>query len=223
MAELSHQSELEPASSVEDGLLRAFPILAHANAANAITSTSIALGIGASLLVIEGYLLPALMLGPLTIICDTLDGYVARRTKSSSEFGAQLDSFADAISFGVLPAMLGYGLGMKGLLEIFLVWFVLGSVWRLARFGLVGLRTNASGRECFEGMPTTLMASLFYILVPIVLRLPNFAGTALLAAFFVTGPLLMNSSLLIPKRGLGFKLLLPLGPISMYATWVYFM
>ena len=46
----------------------------------------------------------------LAMIFDGLDGMVARLTKTTSEFGAQLDSFADAITFGIAPAILAKAL-----------------------------------------------------------------------------------------------------------------
>lgn len=217
MAELTHSND----SEVRGGPRHAFPILAHANAANLITSTSIALGIAAALLAFEGHLLPAFILAPITIVCDTLDGYVARRTGTSSPFGAQLDSLADALSFGVLPAMLGYSLGMKGPLTLLLIWYALCACWRLARFNLVGMRTNAAGVECFEGFPTTFMGGMLYIITPIVIRIPHPASTALLSAYFLVGGLLMNSGLLIPKRSRATRVLLLLGPIATAATCLH--
>ena len=50
---------------------------------------------------------------PLALICDVLDGYVARANKGrQSVLGADLDSLADVISFGVAPAVLGFTLGL---------------------------------------------------------------------------------------------------------------
>jgi CDP-diacylglycerol--serine O-phosphatidyltransferase len=50
----------------------------------------------------------AVLIG-IAMILDTLDGFVARLTKTSSAFGVQLDSLADVVSFGVAPAILGCG------------------------------------------------------------------------------------------------------------------
>jgi CDP-diacylglycerol--serine O-phosphatidyltransferase len=77
---------------------------------------------------------------------DTLDGRVARLTKTQSALGVQLDSLADVISFGVAPACLLYrwslqSLGAVGLLACFA--FVSCGVLRLARFNV--LSTNDAG------------------------------------------------------------------------------
>ncbi len=54
----------------------------------------------------------AIVLLPLALVCDVLDGYVARlNPRRQSVLGADLDSLADVISFGVGPAVLGYTLG----------------------------------------------------------------------------------------------------------------
>ncbi len=56
----------------------------------------------------------AILLLPLALVCDVLDGYVARLNRTRpSLLGADLDSLADVISFGVAPAVLGYTLGLR--------------------------------------------------------------------------------------------------------------
>lgn len=74
-----------------------------------------------------------------SIFFDTLDGKVARLTNTSTRFGMELDSLADAISFGAAPAVLMYGfalnnLGIAGLLASFV--FLCGTLLRLARFNI---------------------------------------------------------------------------------------
>jgi CDP-diacylglycerol--serine O-phosphatidyltransferase len=60
-------------------------------------------------------LLAATALIPLALVLDVLDGRVARARRRHSAMGRELDSLADVISFGVAPAVIGYGSGMKGL------------------------------------------------------------------------------------------------------------
>lgn len=86
-------------------------------------------------------------------VFDTVDGALARLTKTSSNFGIQYDSLADAISFGLAPSYLAYmvffrGWGTIGLLISFLP-LVFGSI-RLARFNI---RQNGVKKEYFEGLP----------------------------------------------------------------------
>jgi len=100
----------------------------------------------------------AISLLPLALLFDALDGYVARlhRTRPSL-LGADLDSLADVISFGVAPAALGYTLGLRGGWDVVcLVYFVVCGVSRLARFNVTSstLTDSATGKvRYFEGTP----------------------------------------------------------------------
>ena len=100
----------------------------------------------------------AFVLLPLALGCDYLDGYVARRDKArQSLLGADLDSLADVISFGVAPAVLGFTLGLRGGWDIVcLTYFVVCGVSRLARFNVTAaaLSDSSTGKvKYFEGTP----------------------------------------------------------------------
>ncbi|NTV47409.1 MAG: CDP-diacylglycerol--serine O-phosphatidyltransferase [Chlorobiales bacterium] len=95
----------------------------------------------------------------IAAIFDTIDGFVARLANASSEFGVELDSLSDLVSFGAAPSFLAYqfglssfgmvtGLGLSSLLMI-------GSGLRLARFNvqLVGF-----SKDYFSGLPTPSQA-----------------------------------------------------------------
>ena len=84
------------------------------------------------------FLWTAFLLLPLALIFDVLDGYVARlNRKRQSVLGADLDSLADVISFGVAPAVLGFTLGLRGGWDmLILTYFVVCGVSRLARFNV---------------------------------------------------------------------------------------
>jgi CDP-diacylglycerol--serine O-phosphatidyltransferase len=84
------------------------------------------------------FLWTAFLLLPLALVCDVLDGYVARlNRKRQSVLGADLDSLADVISFGVAPAVLGFTLGLRGGWDmLILAYFVVCGVSRLARFNV---------------------------------------------------------------------------------------
>jgi CDP-diacylglycerol--serine O-phosphatidyltransferase len=90
------------------------------------------------------------------LVFDVLDGRVARWRRQSSAMGRELDSLADVISFGVAPAMIGYGCGMQGLYDrIVLGYFVACGVSRLARYNVTAEElSGASGKvQYFEGTP----------------------------------------------------------------------
>jgi CDP-diacylglycerol--serine O-phosphatidyltransferase len=92
----------------------------------------------------------------LALIFDILDGRVARWRQKASAMGRELDSLSDVISFGVAPAVVGYGFGMQGLYDrVILVYFVACGVSRLARYNVtVETMSEGSGKvKYFEGTP----------------------------------------------------------------------
>lgn len=121
------------------------------------------------------FLWTAFVLLPLALACDVLDGYVARLNKGrQSVLGADLDSLADVISFGVAPAVLGFTLGLRGGWDmLILTYFVVCGVSRLARFNVtaVSLADATTGKvKYFEGTPiptsiliVALLAAAFYL------------------------------------------------------------
>jgi CDP-diacylglycerol--serine O-phosphatidyltransferase len=89
-------------------------------------------------------------------VFDVLDGRVARWRQKTSAMGRELDSLADLISFGVAPAVIGYGCGMQGLYDrIVLVCFVACGVSRLARYNITAEALSEGGDKVkyFEGTP----------------------------------------------------------------------
>ena len=108
----------------------------------------------------------ACLLIVLALIFDVLDGYVARLDRRrQSRLGADLDSLADVISFGVAPAVLGYTLGLRGGWDMLcLTYFVVCGVSRLARFNVTSadLSDTATGKvKYFEGTP--IPTSIFIV------------------------------------------------------------
>ena len=100
---------------------------------------------------------------------DGFDGRVARLTRTQSQFGVELDSLADVISFGVVPAMLVYKwalapLGLVGLLVSF--GFTACGALRLARFNVLAHSTDHSGGgRFFVGLPIPLAAGMIVSMV----------------------------------------------------------
>lgn len=111
----------------------------------------------------------AFVLPVVALIMDTLDGYVARLDAGrTSRLGADLDSLADIVSFGVAPAVLGYTLGLRGLWDVVLLtYFVCCGMSRLARFNVTApALTNATTGKVryFEGTPIPTSILLVMIL-----------------------------------------------------------
>ena len=110
----------------------------------------------------------AFLLLPTALVLDVLDGYLARASRRPSPLGADLDSLADVISFGVAPAVLGFTLGLRGGWDILcLTYFVVCGVSRLARFNATAAAlTDASTGKVryFEGTPIPTSVVLVVLL-----------------------------------------------------------
>jgi CDP-diacylglycerol--serine O-phosphatidyltransferase len=111
-------------------------------------------------------------------LLDGIDGRVARLLKASSRFGAELDSLADFVNFGVAPAFLvfNWGLGsLKSLGWICVMIFALASALRLARFNVASDEDNPRWQKAyFIGMPTP--AAAIVVLLPVFIEHLGFEG-----------------------------------------------
>lgn len=113
----------------------------------------------------------------LAFVCDSLDGRVARAMGTHSEFGKELDSLADIISFGIAPACLAFAWGIHAAaaanapegIHLAKAGWVVGFFyvaccgWRLARFNIQGM--SSTDKRYFAGMPTPLAASMLASIV----------------------------------------------------------
>jgi len=130
---------------------------------------------------------------PLAAALDYFDGRVARWRQESSLLGAQLDSLADLISFGVAPAVLAYGVGMRTELDAAaLVYFVLCGLSRLARYNATAdAMSDASGKvKHFEGTP--IPTSLVLVLMIAALLGNDMIDTGLPFGLWTLGPLALH-------------------------------
>jgi CDP-diacylglycerol--serine O-phosphatidyltransferase len=130
----------------------------------------------------------------LATVLDRMDGDLARRLGVSSEFGKELDSLADLVSFGVAPAILAYAsvldetLGIAGLI-IALTFITCGAI-RLARFNVLNITDH------FVGVPITVAGGLMAIAILLVNYLPFWV----VALFMVSLSGLMVCNLKVKKR-----------------------
>jgi CDP-diacylglycerol--serine O-phosphatidyltransferase len=102
----------------------------------------------------------AVLIG-VAMIVDTLDGFFARLTHTQSAFGAELDSLADVVSFGVAPAILAFtwglwSLGRLGWAAGFI--YVAAAAMRLARFNIQS--GSPADKRYFAGLPSPAAASV---------------------------------------------------------------
>ena len=142
---------------------------------NILTLGGVCLGISSIKFSIDGNFNLAVTLILLAAILDALDGRVARLIKGTSEFGKELDSLTDFVSFGIAPVLILYfwELNTYGKLgwAIALIYSVC-CVLRLARFNLTKINNQHSWKNnFFEGVPSP--AGGLLILTPLIYDLTN--------------------------------------------------
>ena len=143
---------------------------------NMITLGNAVCGFAALVKIGHGDFLAAAWLILLAMVFDAFDGKVARLTKQTSAFGAQLDSLSDAISFGVAPALL-VALMMDEVIGpapashvlpkavwFFCLAFALCAILRLARFNVAESK-GEEDHQIFHGLPSPAAAGLVASLV----------------------------------------------------------
>ena len=145
---------------------------------NSFTALSLLLGLGSIVTTQIGDLEFAAWLIVWCGLLDTMDGLAARLLKATSDFGAEFDSMADLVSFGVAPGVLVFNAGLQlggvevesGQFWVLLLAcgvFVLAGAMRLARFNL---GTGQPGKGWFTGVPITaagggLLSSMVLVLL----------------------------------------------------------
>ncbi len=142
---------------------------------NIITLGGVCLGISSIKFSIDGNFNLAVTLILLAAILDALDGRVARLIKGTSDFGKELDSLTDFVSFGIAPVLILYfwELNKYGKLgwAISLIYSVC-CVLRLARFNLTKIDDQQSWKSnFFEGVPAP--AGGILILTPLIYELTD--------------------------------------------------
>lgn len=125
-----------------------------------VTSLNMVCGVCASVMAMHGRIEVAVVLIILGSIFDFCDGFVARLLNASSEFGKQMDSLSDLITFGLAPSLIMYNFVVSnGIFTEYVALFVLliavFSGLRLAKFNIDPEQTTE-----FKGMPTPASALL---------------------------------------------------------------
>src|SRR6266851_127581 len=154
------------------------PIPVRTLVPNLITLLALCAGLTAVRLAIEGKLEFALAAIVLAAVLDGIDGRIARLIKGTSRFGAELDSLADFVNFGVAPALILYFWGLHELKSagwIAALTFAICAALRLARFNVMIEDPNrpAWASNFFTGIPAP--AGAITVLLPIYL---NFLGVS---------------------------------------------
>jgi CDP-diacylglycerol--serine O-phosphatidyltransferase len=139
----------------------------------------------------------------IAMVCDGLDGRIARWTNTQSEFGKEYDSLSDMVAFGLAPAVVAYQWGVARIAEYGSVWGRLGwlatffyaacAAIRLARFNA---RSAGADKRYFEGLPSPSGAALLAGFVWMLNDLQREGLWALILAFAVA---LIAGSLMVSR------------------------
>lgn len=148
-------------------------------AANILTIMNLSFGVCALLGVLRGEYQLSLLLIFIAALSDRFDGLVARKLNIESEFGKQLDSMCDIVSFGVAPALLIYQMvlfeyGAPGILFA-IIYIVCGAI-RLSKFNI----TENNGY--FTGLPITVAGIILTFSTLLVSVLPSYIFMYILIA-----------------------------------------
>ena len=146
-----------------------FTSTSHFNLANLFTFANITGGLLATYFITQNNFFIAIILAWLGGAFDIFDGKIARKYNLSNEFGVQLDSFADFLSFVLVPVFLifqavyktelnGFGLFLAGVVSIY---YVICGLRRLIQFNINA--EAGSVEKFFIGVPTPLGAILLWL------------------------------------------------------------
>jgi len=139
----------------------------------------------------------------VAMVCDGLDGRIARWTNTQSDFGKEYDSLSDMVAFGLAPAVVAYQWGVARIAEYGTLWERLGwlatffyaacAAFRLARFNA---RAATADKRYFEGLPSPSGAALLAGFVWMMNDLQREGLLALILAFAVA---LIAGSLMVSR------------------------
>ena len=165
-----------------------------------LTLVGVCLGISSIKFAMDGNFSFAVLFLIVAAILDGLDGRVARLIKGTSNFGKELDSLTDFVSFGIAPAFIIYfwelnKLGKIGWLIV--LFYAVCCVLRLARFNLTKFEDKEEWKNnFFQGIPSPAGGCL--ILLPLIFELSNFSN--LMSLKVITPYLTIIVSLLLISK-----------------------
>lgn len=135
-----------------------------------LTYLGFASGVFGILMAFTGHIFTAILALMFSGLCDMFDGKVARtkkkRTAEEKSFGIQLDSLSDLVCFGILPAVIGFKLGINKCYMIpLIIFYPLAGLIRLAYFNMLETMRKGDGPvKQYVGLPITSAALLFPLL-----------------------------------------------------------
>jgi CDP-diacylglycerol--serine O-phosphatidyltransferase len=169
---------------------------------NLVTVLAICAGLSGIRLAFEARFETAVAMVLFAAFLDGIDGRLARMMKATSKFGAQMDSLADIVNFGVAPALVLYAFlldraGSPGWIAALL--FAIACGLRLARFNVLDedLERPAWQAEYFVGVPAPAGAVL--VMLPVYLAFIGAYEPSRVAAFVASGFTVLAAFLLVSR------------------------
>ena len=172
---------------------------------NLMTTGCLFSGFYAIVAAIDHHFEPAGIAVFVAMVFDTLDGRIARATRTESAFGKEFDSLADMVSFGLAPSIVAYQWGVARISDFGHLWRQFGwlacffyaacAALRLARFNA---RAATADKRYFEGLPSPSAAAVVagFVWFSSSWREPGLTG--LIAAFSITA---MAGALMVSRFG----------------------
>lgn len=175
----------------------------HFNIANIVTYLNISCGIFAIYFLTHNNFLISAIFAWSAGIFDIFDGKIARKYNLCTQFGVQLDSFADFLSFVIVPCMFIYFSIIESqseninliLIAAIFIYYVISALRRLISFNIDNSKENINIKY-FVGVPTPLGAILLWLLYLIYLTNILNIYVVLIAIIYIA--YLLNSKLKIP-------------------------
>ncbi len=159
---------------------------------NMLTVAAICAGVTAIRLGVQGDYVRAVQLLLIAGVLDGLDGRLARLLRSSSAMGAELDSLADFLNFGVAAPLVIYYWGLQDMRHagwIAVLFFAICAVMRLARFNVSAKEEEAKGSGAyFTGLPAPAGALLAMMPMFVAFAMPDWPHPpAVLVGIYMAG------------------------------------
>lgn len=153
--------------------------------ANFLTGLSLISGFASIIFSLERHFTFASWAIILSVIFDGLDGQVARMNPVPSEFGKELDSLVDVVSFGIAPAILGYIFIYHSFylwVAIVLFIYLVCCVFRLARYNITSKEEMIN---CFIGLPTNISGGILASFILVYRKYEQLPPPPVLSLFLV--------------------------------------
>jgi len=179
---------------------------------------------------IHGAYKTAIFFLALAGLCDAFDGRVARtknnRTEDEKNFGIQLDSLCDIVSFGVFPALICYLLGVRGALGLAVVCFYcVCALIRLAYFNVLEAKRQKEedgSNKMYHGLPVTSISIILPLTFWLQFIIPPFAFIVVLHIMLVAIGLLFIIDFPVKKPSMKMLLVMVIvGAITVAAIFAF--